>query len=133
VAVTESFESCLFQTALPILGVSSSAAAEEFYCGKLGFRRAYVHRPDPEREDPCWMGVIRDGAHLVLSSFEGDGPPGSRGTQIMIADAAAVQREFREAGVEAGDELRDQTWGHLEFNVRDPDGNLLNFAQDKGG
>lgn len=78
----------MFLTALPILGVSSSAAAEAFYCGKLGFRRAYVHRPDSSKLDPCWMGVIRDGAHLVLSSFAGDGPPGSRDTQIMIEDAA---------------------------------------------
>ena len=85
----------MFQIALPILGVAKSAVAEDFYCGKLGFRRAYVHRPNPEKADPCWMGVVRDGAHLVLSSFEGDGPPGSRGAQIYIEDAAGVQGEFR--------------------------------------
>jgi catechol 2,3-dioxygenase-like lactoylglutathione lyase family enzyme len=120
----------MFKTALPILGVAQSAAAEGFYCGKLGFRRACVHRPNPNAEDPCWMGVIRDGAHLMLSSFEGDGPPGSRGTQIMIEDAAAVQREYQQAGVDCGDALREESWGHTEFNVTDPDGNLLNFAQD---
>jgi catechol 2,3-dioxygenase-like lactoylglutathione lyase family enzyme len=90
----------MLKAALPILGVSDSVAAESFYCAKLGFRRAYVHRPDAGKADPCWMGVVRDGAHLVLSAF--------------------------------GDELMDQSWGHLEFNVSDPDGNLLDFAQDKG-
>jgi hypothetical protein len=78
------------------------------------------------------MGVVRDGAHLVLSSFEGDGSPGSRGTQILIDDAAEIQREFRNAGVVCG-ELVEESWGHVEFNVDDPDGNRLNFAQDKSG
>jgi hypothetical protein len=77
------------------------------------------------------MGVTRDGAHIVLSSFSGDGPPGTRGTQILIEDAAAVHREFSEAGVACSD-LVHETWGHVEFNVIDPDGNLLNFAQEKG-
>lgn len=120
----------MFQIALPILGVSQSAVAEDFYCGRLGFRRAYVHRPNPQKADPCWMGIVRGGAQLVLSSFEGDGPPGSRGTQILIEDAAGIQREFRNAGVACG-EIVDENWGHLEFNVDDPDGNRLNFAQDK--
>lgn len=123
----------MFQTALPILGVSNSADAEAFYCDTLGFRRAYVHRPNASSLEPCWMGVVREGVQLVLSSFEGDGPPGAHGTQIFVDDAAAVQREFREAGVDCGKELVAESWGHLEFNVCDPDGNLLNFAQDVGG
>jgi len=123
----------MFQIALPVLGVSDSAASEKFYCEKLGFRREYFHRPDPDSLDPCWLGVARDGVHLVLSSFECDGPPGNQGTQIYIQDAAAVQREFRAAGVECGEELADTSWGHLEFNVVDPDGNRLNFAQNKNG
>jgi len=89
----------MFQTALPILGVASSVAAEAFYCDQLGFRRAYVHRPNADKDDPCWMGVVR---------------------------------ELCAAGVECGAELVAESWGHLEFNVRDPDGNLLNFAQDAG-
>lgn len=63
-----------------------------------------------------------------------NGHPGkrrSRGTQILFDDAAAVQREFREAGVACSD-LVNESWGHVEFNVIDPDGNLLNLAQDKG-
>ena len=123
----------MFQIALPILGVSKSAVAEAFYCGKLGFRRAYAYRPDPERSDPCWLGVVRDGAHLVLSSFGGDGPPGSRNVQIYVEDAAALRRELREAGVEGLDDLVEQTWGNLEFHLVDPDGNRINIAQDRSG
>jgi len=121
----------MLKIALPILGVSKSAVAEAFYCGKLGFQREYAYRPNPHEQDPCWMGVVRDGAHLVLSSFESDGPPGSRGVQIYVEDAANLQREFRDAGIAGPEELFDQTWGNLEFNLVDPDGNQLIFAQDK--
>jgi catechol 2,3-dioxygenase-like lactoylglutathione lyase family enzyme len=121
----------MFRIALPILGVTSSATAEQFYCGQLGFRRKYAYRPDPAQPDPCWLGVIRDGAHIVLSSFEGDGPPGTRGIQIYVDDAAALRGEFQAAGVPDVGRLWDQSWGNLEFNIKDPDGNKLCFAQDK--
>lgn len=50
----------MFKVAMPLLRVSSSIAAENFYCGQLGFRKHYAHRacePDP---DPCFMGLSRD-------------------------------------------------------------------------
>jgi catechol 2,3-dioxygenase-like lactoylglutathione lyase family enzyme len=122
----------MFKIALPVLGIVSSAKAEQFYCDQLGFRPKYAYRPDPGELDPCWMGVVRDGAQLVLSSFEGDGPPGSR-VQIYVEDAAGLRAEFLAAGVKDISQLFDQTWGNLEFYLDDPDGNRLCFAQDKGG
>ena len=122
----------MFKVAIPILGVSSSLSAEAFYCGKLGFRRAYAYRPNPERTDPCYMGVVRDGAHIVLSSFDGDGPPGSRNVQIYVDNLVEVRDEFRSTGVELPADILDQTWGNLEINLRDPDGNRIAIAQDKG-
>ncbi len=123
----------MFKIALPILGVSKSEVAEAFYCEKLGFRRAYTYRPDPTRSDPCWLGVVRDGAHVVLSSFDGDGPPGTRGVQIYVQDVAAVRREFQGAGVGELEDVMDQPYGNLEFNLLDPDGNQITIAQDKEG
>jgi catechol 2,3-dioxygenase-like lactoylglutathione lyase family enzyme len=123
----------MFKIALPILGISNSVITERFYCGQLGFKRKYAYRPNPSKQDPCWLGVVRDGAHLVLSSFQGDGPAGSRNVQIYVEDAAVVRREFLEAGVTGVGEILDQTWGNLEFGLVDPDGNRLNFAQEKDG
>jgi len=76
--------------------------------------------------------VLRDGAHIVLSSFEANGPPG-RVVQIYVDDVAAVHREYRAAGVPVKDEILDQDWGNLEFSFVDPEGNRIDIAQDKGG
>ena len=73
----------MIQRAIPVLHVSSSQAAEAFYCGKLGFRRDFAYRPDSSRIDPCYMGISRDGAELHLSSFSGDGVHGSAGNLVV--------------------------------------------------
>ena len=123
----------MFKVAIPILGVSQSLVAEQFYREKLGFRRAYAYRPDPALADPCYMGLVRDGAHLVISSFGGDGPAGSRSVQIYVDDILGTRDELVAAGVALDGDVMDQTWGNLEINLRDPDGNLLVLAEDKHG
>jgi catechol 2,3-dioxygenase-like lactoylglutathione lyase family enzyme len=120
----------MLKVAHPILGVTSSAKAEQFYCGKLGFRVKHVYRPDPKQDDPCWMVVIRDRVPIVLSSFQGDGPPG-RGLQIYVDDVRELRDELERAGVPSLGEILDQDWGNLELGVTDQDGNHLCFAQDK--
>lgn len=122
----------MFRVAIPVVGVSSSRAAEEFYCGRLGFRRKHAYRPGPDPLDPCWMVVIRDDVRLILSSFDGDRSRRAN-VQIYVENAAALRREYIEAGVPSVGELWDQSWGNIEFGIRDPDGNNLNFAQEKGG
>ena len=121
----------MFRLAIPILGVSKSEDAEAFYCGKLGFRRKFAYRPDPERLDPCYMGIARDGAHMVISSFKPDGPPGSRTVQIFVEDVVSLQEELRQAGVPSVGEIIDQEWGNLEMGICDPDGNKICFSQVK--
>lgn len=63
----------MLKLAIPVLHVGNSRAAETVYCEKLGFRREFAYRPDGEHDDPCDMGIIRDGVWLHLSSFSEDG------------------------------------------------------------
>lgn len=123
----------MFRVAVPVLGVSSSLDAEAFYCDKLGFRRIYAYRPKQGSAEPGYVGVARDGAQVALSSFPGDGPPGGRVIQIYVDDVRAVRDELVQAGVKLEGDVMDQTWGNLEINLVDPDGNRIVIAQDKGG
>jgi uncharacterized glyoxalase superfamily protein PhnB len=116
----------LFKVAIPVLHVRSSEKAEEFYCGKLGFRRQFAYRVDEKKADPCYMGLVRDEAWLHLSSFSGDGVCGGV-VRVEVGDVDAVHAELVEKGVRIDSGPVDQTWGTREMYLKDTDGNSLRF------
>ncbi len=111
----------------PVLGVSDSRAAEEFYCGKLGFELLFAYRLG-ETDDPCHMGMKRGDAVIRVSSFSGDGVTGT-GIIIWTDNVDFLHDEFVCMGVKIHMEPTDQTWGYREMQVRDTDENKLVFAQ----
>jgi len=116
------------KSAIPIIRVSSSIAATAFYCDKLGFAQAFAYRPDDRRPDPCYMGLVRGGALIHVSSFESNGPTGMS-VAFAVEDVDALHSEFVGEGVPIHMPPTDQTWGNREMYVRDPDGNKLAFMQ----
>ena len=52
----------MFRRAIPVLHVTSSMAAEQYFCVGLGFKRRFAYRPDEPKPDPCYMGLERDGS-----------------------------------------------------------------------
>jgi hypothetical protein len=49
----------MLKLAIPVLHVSSSNAAQDFYCDRLGFSREFAYRRKEASDDPCYMGVRR--------------------------------------------------------------------------
>ena len=82
----------MFKMAIPVLHVSRSLTAEDFYCNQLGFRRAFAYRIDEAKADPCYMGLTRDNAELHLSSFSGDGVAGG----VVFVVVASVDDLYEE-------------------------------------
>ena len=119
----------LIKSAIPVLHVSSAKAAEGFYCQGLGFHVEFAHRADEGKADPCYMGLSRDEAWLIVSSFSGDGVAGGV-VNLVVDDVDALHAEFttRQVPIDAGHPV-DQTWGTREMYVRDADGNCLRFQQ----
>lgn len=122
----------MLKLAIPVLHVSRSEAAEEFYCARLGFRLEFAYRPDPARTDPCYMGLSRDDAWLHLSSFSGDGVAGGV-VFLLVDDVDALHEELLGKGVRIDLAPTDQTWGNREMYVRDPDNNSLRFTRPDAG
>ena len=116
----------MFTALIPLLHVTDSAAAEAFYCGRLGFERLFAYRPDAARADPCFLGLARDGLRLDLSSHSGDGVPGGV-VGIHVTDVDALYAEFTARQVPIALAPTDQTWGQREMYVKDADGNSLRF------
>jgi uncharacterized glyoxalase superfamily protein PhnB len=122
----------LFRQAIPVLHVTSSSAAEDFYCNRLGFRKRFAYRVDDARMDPCYMGLVRDDAWLHLSSFSGDGVAGGC-VYLLVDDVDGLHDELLHSSVRIDLEPTDQTWGNREMYVRDPDGNSIRFVRPSGG
>jgi len=119
-----------FSQAVPVLHVSDASAAEQFFCGQLGFLRTFAYRPDPARANPCYLGVARDDALLHLSSFDGDGRPGSV-VYLIVDDIDQLHGELLERGVAIDMPPTDQSWGNREMYIRDLDGNRIRFVKQE--
>jgi uncharacterized glyoxalase superfamily protein PhnB len=122
----------LFKVAIPVLHVSSSIGAEEFYCQRLGFRREFAYRVDESKADPCYMGLVRDEAWLHVSSFSGDGVSGSV-VRFEVEDVDGLHAELVAKGVRIDTGPVDQTWGTREMYVKDADGNSVRFVEERAG
>ncbi|MGI8835078.1 MAG: glyoxalase superfamily protein [Pyrinomonadaceae bacterium] len=122
----------IFKVAIPVLHVRGAAAAEEFYCKRLGFRKTFAYRFDEAQPDPCYMGLIRDGVELHVSSFAGDAVPGGV-VFLVVDDVDTLHAELNAKGVAIDLKPTDQSWGNREMYVRDPDGNSIRFVHGGGG
>lgn len=122
----------LFMRAIPVLHVCSAAAAAEFYCRRLGFRRTSAYCFDEASPDPCYLGLARDGATLHVSTFAADGVPGGV-IFLVVEDVDRLHADLVAGGVPIALEPTDQTWGNREMYVEDPDGNSLRFVHVGGG
>ena len=118
-----------FKATIPLLHVANAAAARQFYCDGLGFRLAFAHGPDETLADPCYMGLERDGAWLIASSFPGDGVAGGV-CNVMVSNVDALHAEFLAKGVKIDLAPVNQTWGTREMYVRDADRNTVRFIQE---
>jgi uncharacterized glyoxalase superfamily protein PhnB len=120
----------VFKSAIPVLHVSSSAAAENFYCGGLGFRRTFAYRIDDAQTDPCYMGLTRDAVTLHVSSFSGDAVSGGV-VFLFVDDVDALHLELVAKGIPISLPPTDQSWGNREMYLKDPDGNSIRFVDSR--
>jgi uncharacterized glyoxalase superfamily protein PhnB len=118
----------MFRSAIPVISVSDSFKAEEYYCKVLGFQRMFAYRPNPEKSDPGYLGLARDGVWLHLDSFKPE-RAGLQGAFFSVADVDQFHAEYSARGAICQLPPTDQTWGDREMHIRDQDGNVLCFAK----
>lgn len=90
----------------------------------------------PERADPAYGFLVRDGEELHLSSHAGDGSPG-QSILVLVDDVDAVFAAISAHGHDASHRTEsplhqapvNQTWGTRDWAVDDPDGNKIVYIQ----
>lgn len=114
-------------SAIPVISVTDSVRAEDYYCRVLGFQKMFAYRPDESRRNPCYLGVARDGVMLHLQSFKPE-RAGKTDAFLWVANVDLLHDELCALGATIRLPPTQQTWGTRELAVGDPDGNVLCFA-----
>ena len=112
--------------AFPILRVLRIERSLEFY-GVLGFTLKSTYRPDPQRIDPAFCVIEKQGCEIHLSSHAGDGCFGSA-VQIVCDSVDELYESLPEPVRELA-ELKptNQTWNQRELYFRDLDNHSIRF------
>ena len=116
--------------------VSDMKRAKEFYAEKLGLEVATDYR---QNDDNWWVTLTLPGGGasitLARSSTTSNEPPkpGTLGFYLSTSDIAAAHKELNEKGVKPS-EIQDNLYGPGSgvkfFQLQDPDGNQVTFAQE---
>src|SRR5215469_4188896 len=120
----------LLKNITPILFVRDVKAAAIFFQEKLGFAIDFLHG-----SPPFYGAVSRDGVCLHLRfvgrPFFAKAAAEEKGLILASIEVANVQglfEEFKARGVDCPQKLKKQAWGGTDFQVRDPDGNVISFV-----
>lgn len=115
---------------IPILLVRDVTACAAFFREKLGFETEFLHG-----SPPFYGAVSRDGVCLhirfVHHPFFAQAAAQEKSlivASIEVTNVQALFEEFKARGAEFAQKLRKQAWGGTNFNVRDPDGNVISFV-----
>ena len=120
----------LLKNIIPILFVRDVKATATFFQAKLGFAIDFLHGLPP-----FYGAVSRDGIRLhlrfVARPFFAKAAAEEKGlilASIEVANVQALFEEFKARGVDFAQKLKKQAWGGTDFQVRDPDGNVISFV-----
>jgi uncharacterized glyoxalase superfamily protein PhnB len=114
----------------PILLVRDVRTCAAFFQQKLGFQIDFLHGLPP-----FYGAVSRDGVCLhmrhVQQPFFAQAAAQEKSVicaSIQVSNVQGLFKEFKTRGVEFAQTLTKQAWGGTDFQVRDPDGNVISFV-----
>lgn len=113
-----------FNSAAPCLSVRDISRSLDFYQSVLGFVTGHL-----EGDPPVYATLHRDDVaiHLVLDR---DGKQsGANGCCVFVDQVDAFYDECVAAGAQITRELEDSPYGLRDFNLADPDGNVILFGE----
>jgi uncharacterized glyoxalase superfamily protein PhnB len=114
----------------PILLVRDVKTGAAFFQQKLGFEIDFLHGLPP-----FYGAVSRDGVCLhmryVQQPFFAQAAAQEKSlicASVEVSNVQGLFEEFKARGVEFAQTLTKQAWGGTDFQVRDPDGNVVSFV-----
>jgi len=111
--------------AVPVLAALDLDGQVAFYRDKLGFALGHVY------PDFRYAVMKRDDIELHFYGCDDRHIAENTSCYLRVSAIAALWSEYRKRGVDVRP-LETKPWGMMEFEVIDPDGNLLRFGESPG-
>lgn len=111
----------------PVLKTADYPRARAFYEGRLGYEVV------EEGGDPARFGIFKRGKSALFVDGWHGGPSPVEGTwdaYVHVAGLNDLQAEFEAAGARISRHIEVTVYGMREFDVVDPDGNVICFGED---
>ena len=122
-------ESVPLQASYPVVVTDRMTACRDFYVRWLGYRVVF---------EASWFVYLASGTHGVafMSPDHPSRPPGPEKFSgkglfltLQVADAEALFRRLKQAGVAIAYPVRDEAWGQRRFGLVDPSGMWVDVVQ----
>lgn len=116
-----------FERATPVFGSADYDRSRDFYTAKLGFEVV------EEGGDPARFGIFRRGtAFLFIDAWNGPPTPtaGKWDAYFHVNELSSLCAEYERAGITISRMPQETVYGMREFEITDPDGNVICFGED---
>lgn len=111
-------------SAAPVLQVNDVHRAIAFYCDTLGFTKDFLYG-DP----PNYGGVRKDDTVFHLNEIEENKARCGMGSVYVFCDEVdSYYAEIKSRGAEVTSPLATYPYGMRDFQIKDPDGNVICFG-----
>lgn len=117
------------ELAVPVLGVSDTVRARQYYIEKLGFEVRFEwsdEEADADGTPPQYVIIASGNAefHLTMAA-----EPTPSITYVFVKGVDEYYQALRRRDATISQDIRDFPWQMREFEVQDPDGNRLIFGE----
>lgn len=116
-----------FESAIPVLRSSDYPRSRHFFADLLGFAIA------EEGGDPPRFGIFKRGRAVVFVNAWDSLPAEEKSgwdIYLHVSDLEGLHKTFSASTELDPGGIRDTVYGMREFELKDPDGNILCFGQD---
>ncbi len=116
-----------FLRSTPVLKTADFPRAQAFYEGRLGYETI------EEGGEPPRFGIFRRGKSVLFVDGWHGGPTPLAGVwdaYVHVAGLDDLQAEYEAAGAHISRHIEETVYGMREFDVTDPDGNVICFGED---
>ena len=120
------------RSSIPVFPVDDVPAAIDYYVDVLSFKKDFQW-PDASTDRPTYAGIIRGNVQIHIAQLDRANPRANTkkvsNLNVFVEGIHDLYKEFVDKGATVDGPPTEQPYGMTIFNVTDPHGHQLCFAE----